>query len=227
MSGLRDLKDDFLYTVCHDLRNPLAVVIGQAQLLNRALKSKGQEEEAKAAELILRNAWRMSQMIDMVTVSARLESGLAVTRRVPVDMCQAVRDAVERQEIACPCRIKFVTPCRQPWIKGDPVWIDRCLDNLLSNALKYSPPESPVDVRLYRSGDRVIVSVQDRGPGISPEETPLLFSKYYRASSSKGTEGLGLGLYISRLIVEAHGGDIWVESMEGSGSVFSFSLPAS
>lgn len=226
MADPQSWREDVLYTVCHDLKNPLAIVIAQSQILFGALKEKGQATEARAAEIILRSAWRMSQMVDMLMDSVRLESGQAVAVKVPIDLCQAVRDFIEHQESLHPGRVCLATPCRPVWVRADRGWIERCLDNLVANALKYSPPESPVGVEVNRSGDCAIVSVTDKGPGIPPREAPLLFRKFYRAPSSSDTPGLGLGLYIARLIVEAHGGRIWVESLEGSGSTFSFSLPA-
>jgi signal transduction histidine kinase len=97
--------------------------------------------------------------------------------------------------------------------------------NLLTNALKYSAPGTPVVVRLEQVDGGVRVSVKDQGKGLSPEEAERLFTKYYRTREGKRAEGVGLGLYISRLIIEAHGGEIHVESTPGQGSTFRFTLP--
>ena len=97
--------------------------------------------------------------------------------------------------------------------------------NLLTNALKFSAPGSPVVIGLYRDGNRAFVSVADRGGGIDPRDLPHVFEKHYRAHTRADVEGSGLGLYISRLIVEAHGGRLWAESRVGMGSRFTFALP--
>ena len=104
--------------------------------------------------------------------------------------------------------------------------VARILVNLLSNALKYSAPGTEVTVTLRREGGEVITSVTDRGPGIASEELPRLFARYYRTETGRERGGgIGLGLYITRMLVEAHGGHIWAESTVGVGSTFSFSLP--
>ncbi len=98
--------------------------------------------------------------------------------------------------------------------------------NLLSNAFKYSTAETPVDVRVEREGDDALVTVEDRGSGIAEDVQAHIFDRYYRVRGDGKAEGLGLGLYIARFIVEAHGGRIWCESEVGKGSRFSFTLPA-
>jgi two-component system phosphate regulon sensor histidine kinase PhoR len=108
---------------------------------------------------------------------------------------------------------------------ADPSRLERILTNLISNALKYSPPEAEVVVRAERVDSCLQVSVVDRGIGIAPEDLPHLFERFYRTRGSRKAEGLGLGLYITRMLVEAHGGRIWAESELGKGSTFSFTLP--
>ncbi len=103
--------------------------------------------------------------------------------------------------------------------------LERILTNLLSNALKYSDPGTPVWMQAQPLDGEVRIAVKDQGRGIAPEHVPHLFEKFYRADSSRKAEGIGLGLYITRLMVEAHGGRIWVESEVGKGSTFSFTLP--
>src|SRR5262249_35985954 len=114
-----------------------------------------------------------------------------------------------------------------PHLRIDRARIRQALDNLLDNALKYTPVGSAIDVTLRRDGQRVVVSVADQGPGIPQEEQERLFNFYARASARprRGEASIGLGLAIARKIVEAHGGQIWVQSQVGVGSVFSFSLP--
>ena len=103
--------------------------------------------------------------------------------------------------------------------------IERVLENLVGNAVRYSPPGTEVTIRVQARGDEAVVTVTDRGPGVPADVVPKLFQRFYRAGSGNTSSGLGLGLYNSRLIVEHHGGRIWVESQPGAGSTFGFSVP--
>jgi signal transduction histidine kinase len=122
-------------------------------------------------------------------------------------------------------RLRVDAPEPVALVLVDPGRMRRVVANLLGNALKYSTT-SPVEVRIATIEDRVVVIIADRGIGISSRDRAHLFEKYYRSPESRGTEGLGLGLYIARLVVEASGGQIWAESEPGKGSTFTFSLPA-
>ncbi|MHB1416804.1 MAG: sensor histidine kinase, partial [Chloroflexota bacterium] len=122
-------------------------------------------------------------------------------------------------------RLRVEAPQPVPPVLADPERVERVVVNLVTNALKYSTPGKPVVVRVQPSDGEAMVSVIDEGPGISSEELPHLFQRYRRAAAGNKAGGLGLGLYIARLIVEAHGGRIWVESEVGKGSTFSFTLP--
>jgi signal transduction histidine kinase len=113
-----------------------------------------------------------------------------------------------------------------PAVQADPQSLERIVVNLLSNALKYAPPPAPVVVSAVAQDRDVVLSVADGGPGISPEDLPHLFEKYFRASGTREKEGLGLGLYSTRLLVEAHGGRIWVDSAVGRGTTFHVALSA-
>ena len=225
---LREQLEDVLRAVSHDLRNPLAVVQGQAQLLLRAFDKAGiTGPERKSAEAILSSAQRMNRMIQDLVDAARQEAGLLKLEREPVDLPAAVRGVLERLAPGLDsARIRVVAPAGLPPVWADPNRLERILTNLLSNALKYSAPASEVTVTLSQRNGEVITSITDRGPGIPPEELPHLFERYYRGPAARAEpEGLGLGLYITRQLVEAHGGRIWAESQVGVGSTFSFSLP--
>jgi K+-sensing histidine kinase KdpD len=112
-----------------------------------------------------------------------------------------------------------------PWVPADAPRLERVLVNLLTNALKHSAPETPVVVRLEQEGPQVRIQVRDQGEGLHPEELARLFTKYYRTGEGQRAEGVGLGLYISQLIIKAHGGQILVESTPGQGSTFTVTLP--
>jgi len=220
------LREEYLSLISHDMRAPLSVIMGQADWLRRALEDRGMEKEAGSAESILAGARRMSVMLEELVESASLESGRMVMRRQPLDLPELVSQVVQRVgsiEDRARLQIEFQRPV--PLVPADPERIERVLVNLITNALKYSPSDRPVVVRLAPQERSVVISVADQGEGIPPEEQGLIFERFYRSRARGKAEGLGLGLYIARLIVEAHGGRIWVESQPGRGSTFSFSLP--
>jgi two-component system, NtrC family, sensor histidine kinase KinB len=223
---LQEQREDFIRMISHDLRNPLVVVGGHADILRRVLGGKGMEREARSAEAISKSARRMNSMIKDLVGSAQLESGQLELHRERIDPCQLLFDVLGRVESPeAQERVRFECTGEMPEVSADRERIERVVTNLVANALKYSPVPRPVIVRVERRDNGVVISVSDQGPGISAGELPRVFDRYYRAKEGRKGEGLGLGLYISRLIVEAHGGKIAVESQIGEGSTFKFTLP--
>jgi len=230
ITGLHELqeqREDILRAVSHDLRNPLAVVQGQAELLLRALEQGAPAaQERQSVEAIRTSARRMNVMIQDLVDSARLETGQLQLSRQPLDLGAFLADLKERLRSALDmARVTMQVPPGLPPAWADPDRLERIMVNLLSNALKYSTPGTPVTVGVARRDGELAVSVTDIGPAIAPEELPHLFSRYYRAQAGRERhDSLGLGLYITRMLVEAHGGHIWVESTPAE-TTFSFTLP--
>jgi signal transduction histidine kinase len=224
---LQEQREDLLRAVSHDLRNPLTAVLGPAQLLERRLAKAGLERERESAQTIIAAAQRMDTMIQDLVDAARSEAGQIRLDRQPVDVRAFALDLSQRLAATMEtARIEVQVPEGLPPAWADPARLERILTNLWSNALKYSPPGTLVTVSAVQRDGEVVTSVADHGAGIPPEDLPRLFERYFRAGKAReGREGLGLGLYITRRLVEAHGGRIWVESEVGVGSVFSFSLP--
>jgi signal transduction histidine kinase len=167
----------------------------------------------------------MNRMIQDLVDSSKLEEGQLRIDRIPVDVASFALEVKHRMSMVLNMeRASVETPEVAPPALADPDGLERILTNLISNALKYSDEE--VVVRVEGIDGAVKVSVIDRGPGIPPADLPRLFDRYYRAEGARAAEGLGLGLYITKMLVEAHGGQIWVESEVGRGSTFSFTLPA-
>ena len=226
---LEQTRDDYVRAVSHDLRNPLTAITGHAQLLQRVLEKAGLKGgmAGKAIEAIVINSQRMSSMITDLAESAQLEAGQVRLAPVPIDLPSFVIHLKDRLAGAAEAhRIWVELPEELPLVLADPDKLERILRNLLTNALKYSEPDSPVTVTMTLSGAEVVTAITDHGQGMSPEEVSKLFQRYYRtptAIQKKG--GLGLGLHITKGLVEAHGGRIWVESKLGKGSTFSFTLP--
>ncbi len=227
LRGLQQEREDLLHTVSHDLRTPLTVIQGQAQLLLRQLRAlQGGDKVRRSAESILTASRRMNVMIMDLVDSARTASGQLKLDCVPTELGAAVLSLKERlSEVMETSRVRVEIPDELPPVLADPDRLERILTNLISNALKYSSPGTEVVVRLSAQDTEVVTRVIDHGPGIPPEELPNLFQRYARTREAREhREGLGLGLYITKHLVEAHGGRIWVESEVGKGSTFSFTL---
>jgi signal transduction histidine kinase len=227
-------QEEFLSTVAHDLKNPLAAVRGQAQLLRRRLR-KG---DALAPEKILAGiegidagAQRMGSMIDDLVDVFRLRGGQPLDlRRQPVDLVDLVRRSVEEADRVDE-RHWLRTVSAEASLVGlwDGARLERVMANLLSNAIKYSPNGGDITVtvrRETRDGEQwAVLAVEDQGVGIPPADLPFVFERFRRAGNAGGFGGSGIGLSGVRLIVEGHGGTVAAESVEGQGSVFTVRLP--
>lgn len=224
---LLEQRDDILRAVSHDLRTPLTVIQGQAQLLERSLKrARGLEREVSSASAIVESAQRMNSLIEDLVDAIRMQAGGLTMNRQPVEMRSYVLHLLERLSgVFETQRIKVEIPPDLPRVSADPDRLERILINLLSNALKYSWPGTDVTLAGQSSDAEVTISVSDHGPGIPPEDLRRLFRRFFRARAERAPHGLGLGLYITRQLVEAHGGRIWAESAVGQGSTFYFTLP--
>lgn len=231
ISAIHDLQerhDDFVRALSHDLRTPLTVIQGQAELLRRMLN----RDDAKAlrergVNAIIDGARAMNTMIQALVESARLQTGELQPRACALDLREFAHNLAARlSTIVASDRIRVAIPEDLPLVFVDPSHLERILTNLYTNALKYSPPTSDVTVAASARDGEVVVTVVDRGRGIPAEERPHLFTRYFRGGAERdGLEGLGLGLFTAKGLVEANGGRIWVESEVGVGSSFSFALP--
>ncbi|HEY3417854.1 MAG TPA: ATP-binding protein [Armatimonadota bacterium] len=231
ITTLHDLQEQqqlFVHMISHDLRSPLSVINGHAQLLATTLEAAGLSDASRTStDAIRRSVRRMDVMIEDMVDVARVEGGQLVLTRAPVALAPYLHDLLTRDagtalEVA---RIHCTIPDDLPPVCADNNRLERIFTNLLSNALKYSDPGALVHVSARRAGDEVVVSITDLGRGIPRSAQAHLFERFYRATGERKAEGLGLGLYITKLLVEAHGGHISVESAPGHGSTFSFTLP--
>ena len=231
VEALTGERETLMQTVSHDLRTPLHVVVGQARMLER----QGDPEVQRRAEAILSSAGRMTRLIGDLVDAARLEAGHLELRLEPMDLASFLGGWGNRVAGGLPVeRVRLEVPEPVPAVLADPCRLDQIVANLVSNALKYSVPDSEVRVALTaeRSSEGATpralrLAVADVGPGIPAEELPRLFERYYRSKSAAHAEGLGLGLFITRKLVEAHGWRIDVASELGKGSVFTVVIPLS
>lgn len=215
-------RDEALALISHDLRTPLSTIAMRSEWMRKALLERGEVELARTAELVVRGARRIAAMTDELGVASAIKR----LDLAPVSLVSLVVDAVEQAVPPAERARVRVEPCGDlPPVSADAERLERAVGNLASNAVKYSPADAPIVIRLARGRGEVVLTVEDGGVGIPPEDLPHLFQKTFRARTAGAVEGLGLGLYIVRLIVEAHGGRVWVESQVGRGSRFHVALP--
>lgn len=224
---LQEEQEAYAHTISHDLRNPLSTIQGHAQILQTMLQeSQMGEKFRQSTQAILRSARRMNVMIQDLVDVARIEGGQLKLKLQQVKLADYLKNYLQRVSTTMDVgRIHIEAPDDLPPVRADYDRLERIFTNLLSNALKYSTPGTPVLVRARRVDGEVVIDITDQGPGIDPECLPHLFERFYRVKGTTSTEGIGLGLYITRTLIEAHGGRIWVESQPGVGSTFTFTLP--
>lgn len=224
------VKDTFLGIASHELKTPLTSLKGLAQITRRRLAER-EQPEVTFLERMERAIGRIETLVnDLVDVS-RIESGKLAFRFARCDLRTLCQQVVGEQEAASERAITLALPSVPLELEIDSDRVSQVLTNLISNALKFAPPESLVIVTVEAdaSVEEAVVTVRDEGPGIPPGQLPHIFERFYQVPDAEihaGSKiGLGLGLFISREIVERHGGRIWVESTPGRGSAFSFALP--
>ena len=221
------MRSALIATVSHELRSPLTAIKGYGESLLNA-GPWDEEMEREFLQVIVESADRLAELVDNLLDAARLESGTLALAREPVQLGPLARRLIEsRRPLAPQHQIELIVDEPLPPVYGDPRRLAQVLANLLDNAVKYTPQGGPIEVRL-RGGDRLTLSVTDRGIGIPPDDLPHLFERFYRAENAAtgGMRGTGLGLFICRSLVEAHGGALRVSSTLGAGSVFTVELPA-
>jgi signal transduction histidine kinase len=218
---LDQAQQEFVAMAGHDLGSPLTVLRARAQLLQRR-----QRHDEESITAILEQTARMDRLIGDLRELAHVDGrGLSIQRE-DVDLVALAQEAVARvRTLATGHAVRVAAPERPIIVAGDRDRLGQVLDNLLGNAVKYSPHGSEVLVTAEAVGREACLRVADQGPGIPIDALPRLFERFYRGQHAAAEAGLGLGLYISRMLVEAHGGRIWAASTLGAGSTFSIALP--
>jgi signal transduction histidine kinase len=221
---ISQLKHDLVATLAHDIKGPLTSIVGFAELLEEGFLEG--DEATDAARTIRTNAQRLATLANDMLALSRVEHGELEIADDRVDVVDVLRSAVEA--IAAERTVETTLPLGNAYVRGDAERLRQVFDNLLRNAIKYSPGEEPIAVDLRESGNSFTISVRDRGIGIPPEDLPKLFNRFARASNARKTKipGTGVGLFIVKTIVERHGGTAAVQSTLGDGSTFTVTLPA-
>ncbi|MGI5862049.1 MAG: ATP-binding protein [Myxococcales bacterium] len=222
----REAQLRYLSGVAHDLRNPLTALKGAARLLAPGRSAPTEKRARELSALFSRQVERLDRMVGDLLDSTRIEAGRLELRRETTDLRALAAEAVELfGSSAERHRIELTAPERLP-VLVDPLRVSQVLNNLLSNAIKYSPDGGMVRVAIERDACSARIRVSDPGMGIPAEELDTIFQPFRRSSTApEGIPGVGLGLSVTRRIVEAHGGRITVESSEGKGSTFTVTFP--
>jgi signal transduction histidine kinase len=214
----------------HELRTPLNAINGFSQALRKELFGEINEKQAEYLDDILTSARHLLSVIDDVLDLSKVEAGQIELEVAPFSLPEVLERGVvivSERATRDGVRVALASGPDVGIITGDKRRVTQVIFNLLSNAVKFAPSGSTVDVAAARVGDEVQVSVRDRGPGIAPEDHGRIFEEFQQAAAGKARrEGTGLGLALSKRLVELHGGRIWVDSEPGRGSTFVFTLPS-
>ncbi|MBN2550001.1 MAG: GAF domain-containing protein [Anaerolineales bacterium] len=222
-----ELKSTFISVISHELKTPVALIKGYVSTLRREDASWDREIVQDSLAVIEEEADRLTELIENLLDASRLQAGALSINLSDVDLRNLAQRIAERfRTQTSDHTIRVDMPVNFPIILGDEDRLAQVISNLLSNAIKYSPEGGEIEISGQIFPGHVVLCVSDQGPGIAVGDIPHVFDRFYRASeSSRKTKGAGLGLYLARAVVEAHGGRIWVDSNSGSGARVCFSLP--
>jgi signal transduction histidine kinase len=223
-------REEFAAIVAHDLRNPISTIKMQLELLQRGATGDASvpiEVPIEALRRLSRGASRLDEMVGDLLDATCIEVSRLNLRTEPVALPEVVAALVDRMRPSLGQHPIEIVSNAPPRVLADSKRLEQVIANLVENAAKYSPPDAPITIELGADRDSAVVRVRDRGFGIAAEDLPLLFDRFYQAKRARARKtGLGLGLYIAKGLIEAHGGHIGVESQVDRGSTFSIWLPA-
>ena len=221
---LDEMRSDFVAMVSHELRSPMTVVAGIADILKKRQSALSPQQRDELVDTLGREARRLTRLVSEVLDLEAIDQGGMELQLGQVDLAELAREAVTDAGVAERTELSVGRGDAVCHADGDR--IKQVLLNLISNAAKFSGDHQPITVRVAPESDGVRISVKDEGPGIEPAQHDKLFLRFSRLDTGRERKaGSGLGLYLSRSMVEAHGGTIWVESDPGKGATFSFKLP--
>jgi signal transduction histidine kinase len=220
------LRREFMAMVVHDVQTPATIISGMLSLLNESLTELNEDQLRQQLGAALRSADQIRRLLDDLLLVSRLEAGTFTYRIGEVDLRTVVDEVVSQVRSGTGRRIVVDVPDDTPLVAADAGRQVQVLNNLLSNAVKFSAPDTPVRVTVEALADEVRVEVADAGSGIAQEDLPALFRPFSRVGEGAGqTAGTGLGLYITKALVEGQGGSIDVASQPGTGTTFTYTVP--
>ncbi|WP_034763089.1 PAS domain-containing sensor histidine kinase [Chryseobacterium gregarium] len=219
-------KDDFLSIASHELKTPLTTIKGLIQLLQRMVPEGSPEKYTTTLDKVSVYVDRLNILISDLLDTSKIQSGNIELHKEPFKIDKTIADTVENLSLAAPNHKIALSGNTESTILGDELQISQVINNLISNAIKYSPGSDKVDIYTSKVGNFVKISVKDYGMGINAQDKAKIFDRFFRARDiQKKFPGMGIGLYISHEIIVNHNGTLWVESEVGEGSTFSFTLP--
>ncbi|OGQ52427.1 MAG: hypothetical protein A3I10_07890 [Deltaproteobacteria bacterium RIFCSPLOWO2_02_FULL_57_26] len=223
------IKRQLVSALAHDIKNPLGVIMGYAEALHESLEGPGAKDKLDMLGRIQDNGQRIVKLVTGFLEASKAEAGIINLEPKPVDLNLLLREAGQQQmallrqkEISLQVDLK----AGLPEILGDDLQLDRAFWNLVGNAIKFTPKQGVVKLRSWVENGKICASVSDTGMGISKDELPMLFTEFRRLKGSANVEGTGLGLFIVKTIVEAHGGTVEAQSDVGKGTTFTVRLPS-
>jgi K+-sensing histidine kinase KdpD len=226
LEALDAARREFLAVITHDLKAPLTAILGYVRLLRDLGGAATVEQTRGFLEVVEQQGERMLDMLEQLIVATSLEEGAPTLSRQPLDLRALIDDAVSTFRAVLGDReVRADVPPTLPTVFGDPSAVQHILANLLENAVKYSPPGTPLSVEVEDVRDEVRVTVADRGPGIPEDALPHVFDRYRRAEGQASGASVGLGLFIVRSLSEGHGGRVWAENATDGGARITFALP--
>lgn len=226
------LRSALLSSVSHDLRTPLSSIKAAASSLLQEDVQWSEEERRSFSLAIVRESDRLNRLVGNLLDMSRIEGGALRPEKEWYPFDELIHDVLGHlQNLLQGREVHVSLPADLPPVELDYLQMDQVLTNLLENAVRYTPPDQPIDITVEAQDQQLLTSIADRGPGIPTSDLERIFDKFYRVLGTrrKGTStmGTGLGLAVCRGLVEAHGGHIWAKNRQGGGAVFQFTLPLS
>jgi PAS domain S-box-containing protein len=218
-------REDVIGFVAHELRNPLANLVLCNEIMGEAIKDNNMDEAADMLARSKNNVQRLNKMIAELYDATRINSGNLKLDISTFNFGEMIKEAIDTVEVLQPSYNIVVKGDGNVQARGDRYRLIQVVTNYLSNGIKYSNGKTDVILTIGDNESEITLSVKDEGLGISPKQLPYIFERFFRAEKTKNLEGIGLGLYLCRQIIHSHNGRIWVESEEGKGSTFYFSIP--
>ena len=232
IKAMDSLRRDLVANVSHDLRTPLVSIHGYVETILMKSKTLTEEELHRYLTTVLQSTEKLKKLVEELFELSKLEASQTQLKPEAFSLAELVQDVTYKYQILAEkhgVQIDSVLPRDLPFVTADIALIERVFQNLLDNAIKYTPVQGTITIRLEAIGGKISVNVSDTGCGIPPEELPYIFERYYKGSHHlpQGDTGAGLGLAIVKKILEVHGTSIAVSSKVNEGASFSFDLPTS
>lgn len=227
---LEEMKVDFVSMAAHELRTPLTAIRGYASILQMHYASNLDEQAKELLTRLIVSTTNLTNLIDNLLSVSRIERNDLTIETKPIDLRIIINDiyaSFKQEALTRKQNLSLNMPENLPVVMADPFRIGQVFINLIGNAITYTPNGGNIVINIADRKDHLEISIQDNGEGIPKDAMPRLFTKFFRVSNSleQGSKGSGMGLYISKSIVELHKGKIWAESTIGQGSIFTFTLP--